>query len=177
MSRRMSLFRAVRSFRGDRKASAAVEFAFIAPIFFALLFAILDVAMIFFAGQTLETATQTAARLILTGQAQNGGYSRTQFKTDFCNNIVALITCSNVDIDVASFNSFGNVTLTNPVNNGTYSNSGFGYSPGNAGDTVVVRAFYQWPIFVPTFGFNPSNVAGNKYLLTSTAAFRNEPYH
>jgi Flp pilus assembly protein TadG len=174
---RFSIFRAAtRRFRAARQGSAAVEFAFIAPVFFGLLFAILDVAMIFFAGQTLETATQMSARLILTGQAQNGNYTQAQFKTDFCNYIVALISCANVDLDVESYSSFSSVTITTPITGGTYSNSGFGYNPGTAGNVVVVRAYYQWPIFVPTFGFNPSNLNGNNYLLTATAAFRNEPY-
>lgn len=178
-SRRLSLFRAAtRRFRAERKGSAAVEFAFIAPLFFGLLFAILDVAMIFFAGQTLETATQMSARLILTGQAQNGNYTQAQFKQDFCNYIVALINCQNVYVDVRSYSSFENIALYNPVSNGQFSTSGYSYSPGKSGDVVVVRAFYQWPIFVPTFGFNPSTpgLSGNINLLTATAAYRNEPY-
>jgi len=166
-----------RRFRSDRKASAAVEFAMVAPLFFGLLFAIIDVALIFFAGQTLETATQTASRLILTGQAQNGSYTAAQFKTDFCNQIWVLLSCqTGVYLDVESYSSFSSVNITSPIVGGTFSSSGFGYNPGTSGSIVVVRAFYQWPIFVPTLGFNPSNLNGNKYLLSSTAAFRNEPY-
>ena len=40
-------------------------------MFFALLFAIIELAMVFFASQVLETVTQDTARLIMTGQAQN----------------------------------------------------------------------------------------------------------
>jgi hypothetical protein len=36
--------------------------------------------------------------------------------------------------------------------------------------------FYQWPLFVTGFGFNISNLSGNKRLLVATAAFKNEPY-
>jgi hypothetical protein len=50
------------------------------------------------------------------------------------------------------------------------------YSPGAPGDIVVVRLFYQWPIFVTKFGFNIANLTGSKRLLTATAAFKNEPY-
>ena len=49
------------------------------------------------------------------------------------------------------------------------------YSPGGPGDIVVVRLFYQWPLFVTGLGYNISNLSGNKRLLTATAAFRNEP--
>jgi Flp pilus assembly protein TadG len=167
----------IRRFRRDRTASAAVQFAFVAPLFFLLLFAIIEVAMIFFAGQTLETATQNAARLILTGQAQNGNYTQAKFKSDFCKNIVALIDCTNgVFIDVKNYPSFASIVIPDPIVGGNFSSSGFGYSPGAAGDIVVVRAYYQWPLFVPGLGFNVGNLNGNMFLLGSVAAFRNEPY-
>ena len=173
---RLSAFRAVTSrFRADRKASAAVEFAIVGPLFFCLLFAILNVALIFFADQILDTATQTSSRLILTGQAQNGSYTATQFKTDFCN-LTWLINCQNVVLDVESFSSFATVNLTNPVSGCTLSTSGLGYNPGVSGSVVVVRAFYEWPIIGPNLGFNPSNPGCTQYTLQSTAAFRNEPY-
>jgi hypothetical protein len=50
------------------------------------------------------------------------------------------------------------------------------YSPGGPSDIVVVRVFYQWPIFVTGLGFNLSNLNGSKRLLTATAAFQNEPF-
>ena len=59
-----------RRFRRNRRGSAAVEFALVAPAFFALLFAIIETGIMFFAGQVLETVNQNSARMILTGQAQ-----------------------------------------------------------------------------------------------------------
>ena len=49
------------------------------------------------------------------------------------------------------------------------------YSPGGAGGIVVVRLFYQWPLFVTGLGYNIANLTGSKRLLTATAAFQNEP--
>jgi Flp pilus assembly protein TadG len=46
------------------KGTAAVEFALVAPIFFAVLFAIIELALVFFASQMLETVTQDTSRLI-----------------------------------------------------------------------------------------------------------------
>ena len=45
----------MRRFRRNRRGSAAVEFALIATPFFALLFAIIETSIVFFAGQVLET--------------------------------------------------------------------------------------------------------------------------
>ncbi|HEY1312044.1 MAG TPA: TadE/TadG family type IV pilus assembly protein, partial [Pseudolabrys sp.] len=58
--------RLVRRFARRQDGSAAIEFAFIAAPFIALTFAILETALVFFAGQTLETAVSEAGRLIMT---------------------------------------------------------------------------------------------------------------
>ena len=59
--------------------------------------------------------------------------------------------------------------------NGNFQNN-FSYQPGGPGDIVVVRLFYQYPVYVSLLGFNLSNVNVGKRLLAATAAFRNEPY-
>jgi Flp pilus assembly protein TadG len=171
-------------FRRNRRGSAAVEFALVAPLFFALLFAIIETAIVFFASQVLETVTQDAARQILTGQAQSAGYSNaTNFKTSvICqnNNVVnVLFDCANgIFVDVQSYPSFANVAIANPIDaSGNLNAAALGYNPGTSCDTVVARIFYQWPLFVTGLGYNISNLSGNKRLLIGTAAFRNEPYN
>ena len=68
-----------RRFRRNRRGSAAVEFALIAPLFFGMLFAIIETAIVFFAGQLLEQGTAESARLMLTHQAQDSGMDETAF--------------------------------------------------------------------------------------------------
>ena len=68
-------FRKLRVFAKREDGAAAVEFAIVVAPFLALLFAILETALVFFAGQTLETAVSDSARLILTGQAQTASFS------------------------------------------------------------------------------------------------------
>ena len=51
-----------RRFIKQQDGAAAVEFALVATPFLALLFAIIESAMVFFAGQSLEAATASAAR-------------------------------------------------------------------------------------------------------------------
>jgi Flp pilus assembly protein TadG len=165
-----------RRFRRHRGGSAAVEFALVAPVFFALLFAIIEVALMFFASQVLETITQESARMILTGQAQTAAYTQAQFQTYVCSQIPALFTCANVYVDVESYPSFSNVVINSQIDSSGNFINNMQYSPGNPGDIVVVRLFYQWPLFVTGLGFNMSNMAGNTRLLAATAAFRNEPY-
>jgi Flp pilus assembly protein TadG len=168
---------ALRRFRRNRRGSAAVEFALVAPIFFALLFAIIETAIVFFAGQVLETVAQDSARMILTGQAQSAGFSASQYKTYVCSKISVLFDCANgIYVDVQSYPTFSGVSISPPVDAGKNFVPPNNYSPGGPGDIVVVRLFYQWPLFVTGLGLNIADLSGSKRLLTATAAFRNEPY-
>jgi Flp pilus assembly protein TadG len=164
-------------FRRNRRGSAAVEFARVAPVFFALLFAIIELALVFFASQILETVTQDTSRLIMTGQAQTAAYTQASFKDAVCTRLIVMFDCTNgVSIDVQSYKEFSAVNITDPIDTGKNFVPPNNYLPGGPGDIVVVRLFYKWPLFVTGLGFNPANIAGNKRLLTATAAFQNEPY-
>ena len=159
----------LRRFRRNRHGSAVVEFALVAPIFFGLLFAIIELAMVFYASQVLETVTQDSARQIMTGQAQ--------FKNLVCSKVVAMFDCVNgISIDVKSYSAFASINIATPIDASKNFVPPNNYLPGGPGDVVVVRLFYQWPLFVTGLGFNLSNLSGSKRLLTATAAFQNEPY-
>jgi len=156
--------------------AAAVEFGLVALPFLALVFAIIETALVFFANQVLETAAAESARMVMTGQVQTQGMSQNQFKTLVCSKVYGLFDCnSGVFVDVQKFDSFGSVSLTKPLDaDGKLDTSGFQYSPGGPGDIVVVRLVYQWPVVVSLLGL--SNMANNNRLMMATAAFRNEPY-
>src|SRR6266403_5535310 len=169
--------KALRRFRRNRRGSAAVEFALVAPVFFALLFAIIETALVFFAGKVLETVTQDSARMIMTGQAQNAAFSQAQFKSNVCSRISVLFDCTNgIYVDVQSYTAFSSVAITDPIDAGKNFVPNMNYNPGGPGDIVVVRLFYQWPLFVTGLGYNIADLSGSKRLLSATAAFRNEPY-
>jgi Flp pilus assembly protein TadG len=168
----------LRRFRRSRGGSAAVEFALVAPAFFALLFAIIETAIMFFAGQVLETITQTSARTIFTGQTQTGGLSLAQFQQNVvCPQTPVIFNCNNIFIDVENYSSFQNVVINSEIDsNGNFTTSALQYNPGGPGAIVVVRFFYKWQLYVTGLGYNVSNLTGNQRLLVATAAFRNEPY-
>jgi Flp pilus assembly protein TadG len=174
---RLVAARAVRRFARRQDGTSAVEFGLIAAPFLALVFAIMETAVIFFSGQALETAVADSARLIMTGQAQIAGYSQSTFKDAVCAKIFGLFNCQNgVYVDVQKFTTFANITMPTPIDGtGNFQNN-FTYNPGGPGDIVVVRLFYQWPVYVALLGFDLQNMNGGKRLLVATAAFRNEPY-
>ena len=167
----------LRRFGADRGGATAVEFGLIAAPFLGLLFAILETALVFFAGQTIETAVSRAARLIRTGQAQQQNMSAAEFKTEVCGFMASLFNCANeLMVDVRTYATFGDIDLTDPIDENGNLVQNFTYAPGAGGELVVVRAFYEWPIFVNILGRGMTNLANGSRLLASTAAFRNEPF-
>lgn len=176
--RRLAAATAMRRLVRQQDGAAAVEFGLIAAPFLAMVFAIMETAIVFFAGQALETAVADSARLVMTGQAQTAAMTQSQFKDAVCAKIFGLFDCQNgVYVDVKKFTSFASVSMPNPVSNGNFDNSNFSYQPGGACDIVVVRLFYQYPVYVSLLGLGGlSNINGGKRLLGATAAFRNEPY-
>lgn len=175
--RRMFRVRTVRRLARRKDGAAAIEFALVAAPFLALMFAIIETAIIFFASQTLETAAADSARLIMTGQAQSQSFNETQFKTAVCSRVYGMFDCNNgIMVDVRTASSFQDASVSKPIdNNGNLANN-FTYSPGGPGEIVVVRLMYQWPVYVSLLGLNLADMAGNKRLIMATAAFRNEPY-
>jgi Flp pilus assembly protein TadG len=168
--------RLCRRFVRRQDGSAAVEFALIATPFLALLFAIIETAMVFFAGQTLEAAAADSARLIMTGQAQSQNFSAADFKTQVCNRIYGLFDCSGgVYVDVKTYTSFSSATAS-PVTASNFSTGNMAYNPGTVGDIVVVSLYYQWPVYVSLLGNNLTNLSGGRRLLAATSVFRVEPY-
>ena len=91
-------FRTARRMVRQEDGAAAVEFALVAAPFLAMVFAIIETAMVFFAGQALETAATDSARLIMTVQAQNGGYEQAKFMQAFCGKISGQVCASSSTI-------------------------------------------------------------------------------
>jgi Flp pilus assembly protein TadG len=178
-------FRSSRHFVLCRKGATALEFALVAAPFLALLIALFETALVFFAGRVLDEVTEEASRYILTGQAQQSNMTQAQFQTYLCSStntaalVSALFNCNNLMVNVENYTDFASASTSTPTltfnNNGQVSNT-WTYSPGTPGSIVVVQVMYQWPIVLGPLGFNLSNLSNGNRLLVSTAVFKTEPY-
>jgi roadblock/LC7 domain-containing protein len=54
-----------------------------------------DATLVLLAGQVLQTSATNAARLILTGQAQNANDTLAQFKSGICASLTVMFNCAN----------------------------------------------------------------------------------
>ena len=151
----------------NRDGTAALEFALVGPAFIGLVLAILYTVTIFLAQQMLETAAQSAGRLLLTGSAQtmhmaNGdvGMSANDFKSAICNGasgtdangqtvsipalLPSMLSCSRLTVNVKTATSYNVTNAAAPTftynSSGVITSTGTGYNAqsGGTGQSRIV---------------------------------------
>lgn len=192
MRRRDGLLKRLRTtlvrFRRDERAVTLIEFGILALPFFTIIAAILETALVFLAGQILDSAVQDSARLVRTGQAQTAGYDSDDFRAAVCAGLYGIFDCSKgagakLRINVTVISDFAEATTGYPLKTGgdctadecdwTLADD---YVPGAGGNVVLVQAFYKWPTLVNLPGFNLQSLPDGSRLLGSSRVFRNEPF-
>ena len=174
-------FRARRPARGHarRDGSAAVEFALIAFPFFFMIFAVMEIALIFLTDSLLDSATTDAGRMVRTGQAAESAMTRAGFEAALCSRMSVFSTgcAERATIDVQTLTSFS-TPPTNPTADGaTPTDANTAWVPGSPDSLVVVRVWYRQPAFTPFLAQALQRTGDGTTLLTATTAFRNEPWN
>lgn len=183
----------------DEKGAVAIEFAILAPVFFALIFAIIETSMGFFAQQVLESALQDSTRLIRTGQSQTGTpWTAAQFRKEICGRSFGFFACNATTATtdrlwvrvqpLATFNDATTTIADSPVDNSKCTmasanplvdckwKSADAYNGGVGSSVIIAQAYYKWPTLINWPWFNFANQAGNNRLLSATRVFKNEPF-
>lgn len=170
---------------GCTRGGPIIEFAMVAPAAIALLLAVLHVALIYLAQEGLETAAETSARLIMTGQVQQAAMSQSDFKAAACKALPPFLACNRLYVDVTTTNSFSSAVTGAPKLN--YNSSGsvtnaFSYIPGSSNATanstqiVVLRLVYLWPVATGPLGFNLADQPNGNHTLLATSVLMTENY-
>jgi Flp pilus assembly protein TadG len=156
--------------------SAAVEFGMVALPFVFMMFAILEIGLVFVTDSVLENATIETGRLVRTGQASDQSMTAATFKTALCGrmSIFSGDCASRATVDVRVIPQF-NTTPPDPVTGGTFNTGVLTYNNGAAGDLVLVRVWYRQPLMTTFLAQGLSRMNNGAALLTATTAFRNEP--
>ena len=187
-----TLGRIRKGFRKDDSGATAIEFAFVGAPFLFLLLATFETGLTLFTEYSVQSATTTASRLIRTGQAHSGGFSKAEFKTRLCAELPAMINCGSIYINVEVRNNFSDASgRTDASDNGELSDDATdgAFDIGNAGEIVIVETFYERDLLTPDLmkllnidgkGTTPPNWLANhgedKHLVRGVAVFRNEPF-
>ena len=176
---RMGRGRGWTAFTADRRGATALEFALLGLPFFFLIFSLFELAFVCLISATLQSALVSAARTIRTGSFQGGATpTAASFVTKVCGNMGWLqSTCaSQLQVDVRTETSFSSPTEPDPMATGTFNSGALTFNPGTAGQIVLVRGFYQWPLIAPGLDSAMSRGGNGVDVIVETTTFVNEPY-
>lgn len=167
-----------KSWRRDERGATAVEFGLIMFPFFLLFVGMVETTLFFTAGSILEGSALEAARTIRTGVAQQSGDPVTQFEQRLCEMLGVLIPCGDIVYEVQTVpdDSFSGAENIEPQFDGDGNMVSGGFSPGDAGEIVIIRLAYRYEFMTPFLGQIMGSGSSNSRLLMSTVVMRNEPY-
>ena len=155
----------------DIRGVAAVEFGLVGGMVLLLICFWVEIGLSLFMQTTLDYAVRKESRLIRTGAITASGAST--FAANLCNDVQALMTCSNLQVNVASASSFAALSSAVPTNASSQMTT-TGFAPGSSGQDVIVQVGYARAFFFPIIG---SFIGKNGTLLVySSIAFQNEPF-
>jgi Flp pilus assembly protein TadG len=144
--------------------------------FMLMVFAILEIGLVFVTDSILENATITTGRLVRTGQASALGMTSETFKTSLCSRMSIFSSdCANrAQIDVRVIPQFATVP-PDPMDGGAFDEGELTYSNGAPGDLILVRVWYRHTLITTFLSQGLSRLSDGTAMLTAATAFRNEP--
>ena len=142
----------------------------VVPLFVVIVLATFQVAVIYLANAYLETASEDAARLVLTNQT--GTMTVAQFQSALCANLTALFNCNNVMISLQPASSTTSISTVAPTfnANGTLQ-AALPYTQPSPGQIAVLQVIYEWPVIGLPLGWNFGNLGNGTFLMMSTQVF------
>jgi Flp pilus assembly protein TadG len=164
-----------REFAASTRASAAIEFAYTAPIFIVLSLGILYVGITYMAKQYLETVAESAAYNVMINNTSTTGATQAAFQTYVCNSLTSFFTCANVMVDLQPQANVGNPYPTFTYDaNGKVTNT-WNYQTPAPEVIEELRIMYPWPTISLPFGVNFSNMSNGNMLIMSVQVFSVAP--
>lgn len=160
--------------RAERGATL-IEFALLAPLFFGLIGATMETAVVYFAGQSLDAAIEHNARLARTGQAQS--MDADDYRAALCGQLYGIFDCDAIHISLHPIDSFADFARDNPMDQTSGAMTGEElFDPGSGSTLMAIEAYYKWPTIINVPGLMVGLTPDGKRLLSAASVFRNEPF-
>ncbi|PPQ39390.1 hypothetical protein CKO16_06445 [Rhodoblastus acidophilus] len=184
--------RGLRRFPADADGAVALEFALLAMPLLGLMLVILEEGLDFYMRAQMDRAAQKIARQIATGAIQNTGFNNAAMTQQsfiantVCGALPNLVNCSKVFVSASSFMQTASPTPYYSYVNGDHTgvtapavdNTKNPFCLGNGGSYMMLQVSYLAPLITSFLSQGPIvTYQGAKYRqMTSTVAFRNEPF-
>jgi Flp pilus assembly protein TadG len=163
----------------DESGVTAIEFGMVGLPFFMMMFGIMGVGLHFFAVFSLENAVEQASRPIRTGQAQQAGMTKQQFKDRVCSFAPAFMDCTTsmrVNVVETSLNATPTIPSCVDAGGSLLPPAATSYSQAPASVNVVVTVCFEWDLPSKLPFFKLGNMPNGKSLLQAATSFKTEPY-
>jgi Flp pilus assembly protein TadG len=173
----MSIIRKLTSkFARDRKGSAAIEFAILALPFFVVIFAIAEIAVMFFVDSGLDAAVHKAVRQVRVGVAKSGSWNATKFKEVVCAELSYSFGCSTkLKVRATVVTNMSSITKASPIANGSLVVTE-DFDLGDSGSYVLVQAFLPWDPTFKLYSISSAQLSNGSYVLGTSELIKNEPF-
>lgn len=170
----MSVF-GVRVRKFDEKGSMLVEVAFVAPIFFLITMSIIETSIFVLYKSSLRYIVFESTRDIQTGEIQRDPAPAVAFKQTYCSYTPGFMNCDNLQFNVTSFTTLGDVTIDPPRFSKDGVAENFGFSPGRQEQITVVTAVLPFQFKTPMLQ-KLLRPAGEPVLMVGYSIGKNEPF-
>ena len=177
-----------RRFRRSRSGSAAVEFAFVMPIFFAIVFSMMEAGWLMSKIALTENAVLSISRDIYTGAADPNSsnhqatINQQSLKEKICAGVPLIGDCTNnISLEIIGINTLQDIPTNAAVCRDSFSSAvqpTATYNPAGTSEISVIRVCLTTDILFPGLGLGlhlPKNAQG-RYQIVSLLAFVNEPF-
>ncbi len=170
-------------FRKSEDGATIIEFAICAPVFFLMVFSLMEIGLNYTSDRMFSIGLDSAARKVKTGEFRaNENFGAEEFRQEICNHpIMFLFDCSKVLVDVRVVAEFDEAEFEENEE-GEIVTDAFDFTPGGRQTINVVRAFYPLPTLFPWSTFNNHGrwkldaYKNNTKVMTMSVAFLTEPF-
>ncbi|MBX4936361.1 TadE/TadG family type IV pilus assembly protein [Rhizobium binae] len=167
----------LRRLLGDRQGVAAIEFAILALPLFIMLFGIIEVSLMFFVNSALDASVHKISRMIRTGEVASSKITLAGFKAKICDDMLLSFNCStDLVVKVNVLSDLSSATSTDPIDNSGNLAVTETFDVGKGSDYILVQTFLPWDTVVNFLTLSSAQLSDGRYLLGSSALFRNEPF-
>ena len=153
----------------DTRGQALIEFALLAPLFFILVFGIVDLGWMFYVNLTMQHAVREGTRYAVTGRRDLGEDRRDA--------LIAKIRSASMGLYDKNLHvpkepriavlSPGDLSFEN------YTGAATEGDPGTGNDIIVVSLTYTAPFLTPVL---KPFISGGEYTFTVKSTMTNEPF-
>lgn len=157
----------------------AIEFSLLLTPYLMLTLGIIEISIMFMSASLMEGATNSAARLIRTGQFQErvdaGEAPDELFQSVLCDYVTVLIDCNEVVSEVQELDSFNDFASAGPQFDEDGNLISTGVVPGGSSERSLIRTGYRYTMVTPLVGTLLGG-ADRSVLFMSTIVLQSEPY-